>query len=126
MTRTLGRPLHLVTGTRRSLLAHGGCSKVPHLAEGRQLSTLWLSRGTELSPELVGHLLLCWNTAPSSPAEHRLRGCAGTAGTELHVSPTDVGNNRVLASVDVGQAALPHPARLALVQVSLGILLLAL
>lgn len=88
----------------------------------------WLSRGTELSPELLGHvqLLLCWEHSTLLTCPAQLRGCAGAAGTGLHVAPTDVGTCGILASTDVGEAALPRPGRLALAQVSLGILLLAL
>lgn len=67
----------------------------------------------------MGHLhtLLCWEQHPAYLP--RLRGCAGTAGTGLDLSPTHMGT-RFLASTAVGVAALPHPGRLALVQVSPG------
>lgn len=124
-----GNAFALIDGTRKNLLVSLVAAPNSHtLQREGNPAPCWLSRGTEPIPELLGHLqmLLCWEHSTLLPAQHRLRGCAGTAGTGLHVAPTDVGTCRILASVDVGEAALPHPGRLALVQVSLGILLPAL
>lgn len=82
----------------------------------------WLSRGTELSPELVGHLhmLLCWEHSALLTCTAQAPWVCWHCWHGAALSPTDTGTQRVLVSTDVGEAALPQPGRLALVQVSLG------
>lgn len=119
-----GKLLHFLTGSRKSLarpfwlVALVAAPKSHTLQREGNSASCWLSRGTELSPELVGHLhmLLCWEhstllTCTAQPPWVCWH-CWHQAALVTHRHRTC----RFLASTDVGEAALPQPGRLALVQ----------
>lgn len=104
---TLGRALHFVTVSRKgpfwqvSLVAPPKSPASPHsLRTEGVLAPRWLSKGTELRPELVGHqhMLLCQEhstllscIAPACRCGCSGTGVTGTGVTRLHWSPMHMG-----------------------------------